>query len=171
MLYCIVRLRKRSDPSLGCGHKRFRFLRLLLSFRPGRAARIAAGRAASVLLAERFGLHKLAAQADRTLRTFTARRVATETYAMVQASQSLDPVRLLTGLERRATWSRVGDHEFACSFGPRRATLALRQGTNVEELARMITRIEVRVLLGDLEYAVVAQLQSLADSELQRLLA
>ena len=72
-------------------------------------------------------------------------------------------------LARRSTWTRQADHQIACCFGNRRHVLTLGAGRSAEQLAMMVLRAEIRVLLGDAEAPLVAHLQAFAEQELRRL--
>lgn len=119
--------------------------------------------AAAVLRAERNGLRELASRADRAVRTFTARRCAIEAYKLLQ-----NDVRQLAS---RPGWSRVDATQFLFTFGQRRAVVTLPAGPSPQQLASLVARTEIKVLLGDRDLEVVANLQALAAGELQRLFA
>lgn len=132
--------------------------------------------AAIVLRAERTGIYALAARADRALRTLAARRCAASAYALARrltatvATKPMRPERvLLEILAARPAWTRLVGQQFSCSFGSRRAVLTVPDPTSAEQLASMIARIEVKVLLGDSDPALVSHLQTFAARELQRL--
>jgi len=110
-------------------------------------------------------LQDLAERADRALRTSTARNTAESVFSLLRSSA--DP---LAGLASRRGWSQHSDREFVCVFGDRSSTLNVPAGYDVEQLARLITRIEVNVFLGGgADDLLLRELQSLAQRELQRL--
>jgi hypothetical protein len=125
-----------------------------------------------VLRGERAGIHSLAARADRSLRTLAARQCAASAYDFVQLARITSTDRAIDQFMRsRPAWTRLGDQQFACAFGGRRSVLTVRPETAVEDLAAMLARTEVRVLLGDADSDFVTHLQTFAARELQRLLA
>jgi hypothetical protein len=117
----------------------------------------------------------LAERADRAMRTFSARNTAEAAYEMVQgALLSPEPAdvesRILTTLERQRGWKRKSDREFVCSFGDRSCTLTIPRPFDRQQVTRLITRVEVNVFLGGHnDDALIRELQSLAQRELQRL--
>jgi hypothetical protein len=118
--------------------------------------------AAIVLRAERHGIRALATHADRALRTQAARRCA---------ASAFEVARDIHGLESRPAWSQLDRSHYAYTFGGRRAVLTLPNAVTTEELAAMIARMEVRILLGDAGAELVTHLQAFAARELERLFA
>lgn len=132
-------------------------------------------RAAVVFRGERAGAIDLAERADRALRTLVARRCAAEAYdfarrlAMSTRSDALPADRVIERLASRPCWKRVTPRQLVCSFGSRRAVLTVEQSIVAPQLASMIARTEIRVLLGDADAGLVAHLQTFAGRELVRL--
>jgi hypothetical protein len=112
-------------------------------------------------------LEELAERADRAMRTSAARTTAESVFTLMHSGD--EP------LEKLATqrgWSRRNDREFVCAFGGRTSTLNVPATYTAEQLARLITRIEVNVFLGGgADDLLLRELQSLAQRELQRLFA
>lgn len=79
--------------------------------------------------------------------------------------------RALDALITRPAWTRIADDQAACAFGPRRLVISIPAATTAEQFASTITRTEIRVLLGDAEFDLVAHLQTFAARELQGLFA
>ncbi|HYI13199.1 MAG TPA: hypothetical protein VEK57_29405 [Thermoanaerobaculia bacterium] len=110
----------------------------------------------------------LARRTDRALRTSSARDAATGAYeALRRAPEEPD---LLTALASRRCWHRRGEREFACTFGGRTATLTVPRPFDGAQMARLITRVEVNVFLGDSDPILLRELQGMAQRELERLL-
>ena len=110
-------------------------------------------------------LQDLAERADRALRTSNARNTAESVFSLMQSGA--DP---LQGLASRRCWTQRSDREFVCVFGDRSSTLNVPVVYDAEQLARLITRIEVNVFLGGgADDLLLRELQSLAQRELQRL--
>ena len=132
-------------------------------------------RAAVVFRGERTGAVTLAERADRALRTLVARRCAAEAYdfarrlAISTRSEALPAERVLERLASRPCWRRVTPRQLVCSFGSRRAVLTVEHSIVPPQLASMIARTEIRVLLGDSDSGLVAHLQTFAGRELVRL--
>jgi len=120
-------------------------------------------------------LSLLAERADRAMRTFSARNTAETVYEMVQeALLSPEPMdvesRVLKALERQRGWKRKNESEFVCTFGDRSCTLTIPRPFDRQQVTRLITRVEVNVFLGGHnDDALMRELQSLAQRELQRL--
>ncbi|HYH08864.1 MAG TPA: hypothetical protein VEK11_17560 [Thermoanaerobaculia bacterium] len=125
-----------------------------------RSRRWSARSAAVVLRAERNGIRALAVHADRALRTQTARRCAASAFEVARYGRDL---------ESRPSWTQLDDHQYCYVFGGRRAVLTVPNVVTTEELAAMIARLEVRILLGDAGAELVTHLQSYAARELERL--
>lgn len=107
----------------------------------------------------------IAARADRAMRTRAARTTAETVHAMLSAST--DP---LASLATQRGWSRRNEREYVCAFGGRTSTLNVPASWDTEQLARLITRIEVNVFLGGgADDLLLRELQALAQRELQRL--
>ena len=117
----------------------------------------------------------LAERADRAMRTFSARNTAETTYEMVQEAllspEAIDvESRVLNALAKQRGWKRSNDHEFVCTFGDRSCTLTVPHPFDRQQITRLITRVEVNVCLGGhRDDALMRELQSLAQRELQRL--
>jgi hypothetical protein len=117
----------------------------------------------------------LAERADRAMRTFSARNTAESSYEMVQnallSAEAVDvETRILNALEHHRGWKRKNDREFVCTFGDRSCTLNVPRPFERQQLTRLITRIEVNVFLGgQVDDALMRELQSLGQRELQRL--
>jgi hypothetical protein len=110
-------------------------------------------------------LEDLAARTDRALRTSTARNTAQAVFTLIQSSPDI-----LSALSTQRGWSRRGEREFVCAFGGRTSTLNVPATWDAEQLARLITRIEVNVFLGGgADDLLLRELQALAQRELQRL--
>ncbi|HET7437025.1 MAG TPA: hypothetical protein VFN10_20110, partial [Thermoanaerobaculia bacterium] len=84
-----------------------------------RAARLSWQSAARVLRAERSRADAFASHADRTLRTSTARRCATDAYELVRSGNALEK------LVSRPCWSRIDANHFVCTFGSRRTMMTV----------------------------------------------
>ena len=107
----------------------------------------------------------LAERADRAMRTSAARRTAEAVYELVRTNRDL-----LGALATQRGWSRRSDREFVCAFGDRSSTLDVPAVYDAEQLARLITRIEVNVFLGGgADDLLLRELQAMALRELQRL--
>ncbi len=125
--------------------------------------------------AERTGVYTLAAHADRALRTFAARRCAAEAYEFAErlaisgGSNVIAPERVRERLARRPGWTWLATQRLACSFGQRRGVVTVAQAMTAQQLASLVARIEVRVLLGDADSGLVSHLQTFAARELERL--
>jgi hypothetical protein len=117
----------------------------------------------------------LAERADRAMRTFSARNTAETVYEMVQEAllspESTDAEsRVLDALAKQRGWKRKSDREFVCTFGERSCTLTIPKPFDRQQVTRLITRVEVNVFLGGhRDDALMRELQSLAQRELQRL--
>jgi hypothetical protein len=117
----------------------------------------------------------LAERADRAMRTFSARNTAESAYELVQeallSAEEIDAEsRVLNALAKQRGWKRKSDREFVCTFGDRSCTLTIPQPFDRQQIARLITRVEVNVCLGGHnDDALMRELQSLAQRELQRL--
>ena len=110
-------------------------------------------------------LEDLATRADRAMRTRAARTTAETVYTMVRSSQDV-----LESLSTQRGWSRRNDREYVCAFGGRTSTLNVPTAWDIEQLARLITRIEVNVFLGGgADDLLLRELQALAGRELERL--
>lgn len=110
-------------------------------------------------------LEDIAARADRAMRTRAARTTAETVHAMLR--DNTDP---LASLATQRGWSRRNDREYVCAFGGRTSTLNVPTTWDTEQLARLITRIEVNVFLGGgADDLLLRELQALAQRELQRL--
>lgn len=112
-------------------------------------------------------LEELAERTDRAMRTFAARTTAEAAFHLVRSGDDV-----LDALAAQRGWSRRSDHEFVCAFGGRTSTLNIPDRFDPEQLARLITRVEVNVFLGGgADDLLLRELQSLAQRELQRLFA
>ena len=120
-------------------------------------------------------IEELAARADRAMRTFSARNTAEAAYTVVQeallSAEAIDAeARVLKALASQRGWTRRNDREFVCTFGERSAVLNVPRPFDRKQLTQLITRIEVNVCLGGgVDDALMRELQSLAQRELQRL--
>lgn len=137
--------------------------------------RISALTVMRILRGEWFQLYSLARRADRAMRSFAARNVAANAYTTVSVlkgnrrSTTVDQQALLTLLERRPGWTRQGTREFAHQFGARNVTVTMPWRVDAPALAALITRAEVNTILGDTEWSLLSELQTLAARELQHL--
>ena len=112
-------------------------------------------------------LEDLAERADRAMRTSAARTTAESVHALVTSGHEV-----LDKLATQRGWTRRNDREFVCAFGGRTSTLNVPAVYDAEQLARLITRIEVNVFLGGgADDLLLRELQALAMRELQRLFA
>lgn len=112
-------------------------------------------------------IEEIAARADRAMRTRAARNTAEAVYTMIQSSPDV-----LESLSTQRGWSRRNDREYVCAFGGRTSTLNVPAVWDTEQLARLITRIEVNVFLGGgADDLLLRELQALAQRELQQLFA
>ena len=110
-------------------------------------------------------IEDLAGRTDRALRTRAARNTAEAVYTLVRSADNV-----LDALSHQRGWERRAADEFVCTFGSRSSTLNVPIGFNLEQLARLITRIEVNVFLGGgADDLLLRELQSLAQRELERL--
>ena len=127
--------------------------------------------AAAVLRAERLKIRDLARCTDLSMRTQAARRIAADAFdwAMQHADESTQT--FIVSLSTRAGWSHVEANELACSFGSRSRIVRIPITDDFRQVASMIARTEVRILLGDAPAPVVSHLQAFAESELQRRLS
>ena len=116
-------------------------------------------------------LSSIAERADRSLRTFSARRTTEETYEALQPFVQSGEEALLGALGSLRSWSRPEYSRFICSFGDRSAILTVPIPYNPQALMRLITRTEVNVYLGDSDPMLLPELHSIAQRELERLLA
>jgi hypothetical protein len=116
-------------------------------------------------------LSALAERADRSLRTFSARRTTEETYETLQPFVRAGEEALLGALASLRAWSRPEPSRFVCAFGERTANVTLPIPFNPYALLRLIIRTEVNVFLGDSDPVLLPMLQSIAQRELERLLA
>ena len=105
----------------------------------------------------------------------SARRAAEETHNLMVAAgsgaASDRQANLLAALESRRGWQRRDEREFVCVFGGRKGTLTVPSPFNAIDLIRLIARVEINVFLGDSDPVILAELHSLAQRELQLLLA
>jgi hypothetical protein len=112
-------------------------------------------------------LQDMAERADRALRTSNARNTAESVFSLFRSSRDV-----LSTLAARRGWTQRNDREFVCMFGDRTSTLNVPAHYDTEQLARLITRIEVNVFLGGgADDLLLRELQSLAQRELHRLFA
>lgn len=115
-------------------------------------------------------LRALAQRTDRSLRTFSARRTAEETYEALQPFIDAGERPLLERLASLRCWSRPEPARFVCAFGGREAILTVPIPYNADALLRLITRTEVNVFLGDSDPALLPHLHAIAQRELERLM-
>ena len=138
-----------------------------------RTRRVSWRRAAVVLRGERVQLHSLADRTDRTLRTLAARRCAADVYDRLRRAASHSWLwpreRAIDLFVTRSGWTRVAPEQVACVFGRRRSVITVPATAAAEDLASLMTRTEIRVLLGDTNLDLVTQLQMIAACELRRL--
>jgi hypothetical protein len=128
------------------------------------------------LQAERYRLVMLSATADRAMRTRAARGRAQAVYASIREWMRGLTLRdgqqpMLDALGRRAGWTRRSHREFIFEFGGRRSIIIVPLAIDVPQLIAIVTRAEVSVLLGDCDWRILKELQSLAARELQQLAA
>ena len=110
-------------------------------------------------------IEDLAERTNRALRTRQARNTAESVYALVRSSTDA-----LDALASHRGWIRTAPDEFVCAFGARTSTLNVPNTYDLEQLARLITRIEVNVFLGGgADDLLLRELQALAQRELERL--
>ena len=76
---------------------------------------------------------------------------------------------LLEALSNRAGWRRRTGREFVFEFGGRHTIIIVPQAVDVPQLIATVTRAEVSVVLGDCDWRILRELQSLASRELQQL--
>ncbi|HEX2061315.1 MAG TPA: hypothetical protein VHK90_11285 [Thermoanaerobaculia bacterium] len=122
-----------------------------------------------VLRGERHQVHALATHADRAVRTRAARSCAIEAHALLHAVTTL--THALGSLSTRAGWTQLSADSFQFSFGRRRAVIVVPQSFTPAQLASLIVRTEIKVLLGDLQPELLEHLQSFAARELENLMA
>jgi len=109
------------------------------------------------------------------MRTFRARSTAETTFnfvrdALLSADEHDAETRVLNALEKQRGWSRRSQTEFVCTFGDRSSVLTVPRPFDPDQLARLITRVEVNVFLGGgADDGLMRELQSLAQRELQKL--
>lgn len=127
-----------------------------------RSRNCSARAAATVLRAERCCIQALAAHADRALRTQAARRCAAAAFELAKLGRDLDT---------RPSWVQIDRRQYQFAFGGRRAVLTVPNTVRPEELAAMIARMEIRILLGDAGPELVTHLQAYAAREIERLFA
>lgn len=116
-------------------------------------------------------LRTIAERADLTLRTFSARRSTEETYDALAPFVTAGEKALLEALGSLRAWSRPEYGRFICAFGGRSAILTLPIPYNPQALLRLIVRTEVNVFLGDSDPKLLPELHSIAQRELERLMA
>jgi len=120
-------------------------------------------------------LEDLAERADRAMRTYSARNIAESAYALVRdallsAEEGDAETRVCNALAARSGWKRLNERDFVCTFGDRSAVLTVPRPFDAQQMAQLITRVEVNVCLGrDAAHPMLRELQSLAQRELQRL--
>ena len=114
-------------------------------------------------------IRDLARRADIALRTLAARRIAADASAWARRhSPAATTNTFIASLRIRASWAHVGGQEVACTFGSRRRIIRIPITNDVQQVASMIARTEIRVLLGDAPAPLITHLQAFAESELQR---
>lgn len=112
-------------------------------------------------------IEELAERTDRAMRTSVARNTAESVYTLVTTNDAP-----LAKLATQRGWTRLNDREYVCAFGGRTSTLNVPASYTPEQLAHLITRIEVNVFLGrGADDLLLRELQALAQRELQRLFA
>ncbi|HVE72465.1 MAG TPA: hypothetical protein VNI54_13965 [Thermoanaerobaculia bacterium] len=110
-------------------------------------------------------LEEIAERTDRAMRTRMARSTAETIHTLVRSSPNA-----LDALAGHRGWMRRSDDEFVCTFGTRSSTLNVPSTYDLEQLTRLITRIEVNVFLGGgADDLLLRELQALAGRELERL--
>jgi hypothetical protein len=120
---------------------------------------------------------ELAERADRAMRTFNARNTAEMVHTAIRAAVTANGTgdlesSALSALSERRGWHQSADHEFVCSFGKRKATLAIPTPFDPHQLTRLVTRVEINVFLGGgSDDTLLRELQALAQRELERLFA
>jgi hypothetical protein len=113
----------------------------------------------------------LAERADRSLRTYSARRTTEETYEALSPSVKAGEQALLDALGSLRSWTRPEYGRFVCSFGDRSAIVTLPIPFNPQALLRLIIRTEVNVFLGDSDAVLLPELHAIAQRELETLMA
>jgi hypothetical protein len=126
------------------------------------------------LEAERFRLIPMSMTADRAMRTRAARARAQAVRASILDWMAGRSVRegqqaMLQALSERAGWTRRSGREFVFEFGGRHTIIIVPQAIDVEQFIATVTRAEVSVVLGDCDWRILKELQSLAARELQQL--
>jgi hypothetical protein len=116
-------------------------------------------------------LSSIAERADRSLRTFSARRTTEETYETLRPFVRAGEHALLDALGTLRSWTRPGYDRFICAFGDRSAILTVPIPYNPQALLRLITRTEVNVFLGDSDATLLPELHAIAQRELETLMA
>jgi len=116
-------------------------------------------------------LSSIAERADRSLRTFSARRNTEETYETLSPFVKAGEQALLEALGALRSWSRPEYARFICAFGDRSAILTVPIPYNPQALLRLITRTEVNVFLGDSDPMLLPELHAIAQRELETLMA
>lgn len=116
-------------------------------------------------------LSSLAERADRSLRTFSARRNTEETYDALSPFITSGEQALLDALGTLRSWTRPEYGRFICAFGDRSAILTVPIPFNPQAMLRLIIRTEVNVFLGDSDPKLLPELHSIAQRELERMMA
>lgn len=116
-------------------------------------------------------LNSLAERADRSLRTFSARRTTEETYETLSPFVGKGEQALLDALGTLRSWSRPEPGRFLCTFGDRSAIVTVPIPFNPQALLRLIIRTEINVFLGDSDPKLLPELHSIAQRELERMMA
>lgn len=140
-------------------------------------SRIPAPTAARVLRGERLRLDPLARRADRAMRTYAARHLATSAYATIaaviksgaRASGDEHYHGLFLTLASRPGWSRRSVHVFVRTFGSRQTVVTLPARLELPLVAALIARAEINAVLGDTDWRFLSELQALASAELGHL--
>lgn len=100
------------------------------------------------------------------MRTFAARNIAAAVYEKLAATDSEQA--LLHALGTARSWSRIDDTHFTCTFGERHVTISVPTPFHPAAMLRLVVRTEVNVCLGDTDPALLVELHSIAQRELER---
>ena len=112
------------------------------------------------------------------MRTFVARHLATSAYATINAVMKSsgrvaadEQQGLFVALGSRPGWSWRSAHTFVHTFGARQTVITVPARLEAPLLAALIARAEIKAVLGDADWTLLSELQTLAARELQHLSA